>query len=187
MRFKLNYFVIPLIVALVDILTILLGGGKEALMSIRVWPSIAALVILGGIIFRSIPVILFWNRFPRQEPHFLLTAWLFILFGISNILRGYLFYTSFESMPVLPILASILLLAVGLIIVISLWIHHVYAAAYWSIACLIWYAFALSTAYTQTYIAITNKNIPRSFQYVAGVRKDRSGNLISGLETKEIE
>ena len=145
MRFKPNYIVIPLIAALLLQISHYIEYGTISLIgTIQVPPileghkfliiflSFIAFIIAGYI--KSIPFLLFWNRFPRREIHFYPILSLFIISEFLSTAAIYFIKYGYDSIFFLVTLTYIISL---LILMISLWKHKLKLAAIWTLIIII--------------------------------------------------
>jgi hypothetical protein len=132
MNFKPNYFVIPGLLLLLGFFNAHLNGIFQEMgwaqfdaFSMAILIGIMALVSL----FKAIPIILFWNNFPRREAHFYPILGLFMLVELLVLFSSFL-VTSQVSPTTLMVL-SFAPAIIDFIIVVALWQHGLRVAAYW--------------------------------------------------------
>jgi hypothetical protein len=152
MRFKLNYFVIPGLLFLVALANAYIN---------KIFPCsvVFALIenncfiplIIGEMalfsLWKSVPIIIFWNRFSHREAHFYPILGLFVLAEFLVVLFSFLTYVPLSDTALIAL--SFAPNLVSIIIVIGLWVHGLHTAAYWLISFLVFSVAIKITAYTE--------------------------------------
>jgi hypothetical protein len=132
MNFKPNYIIIPAI--LFALVGISLYFGEEQLMLggpfflFWITPLLIAL-------WRAIPIILFWNNFPRREAHFYPILGLFVIAILLNSLNP--LFASLQLSETTIMIISFLPLIVDILLIAGLWTHGLRTAAYWIVSYLL--------------------------------------------------
>lgn len=120
-----HYIIIPALIIIGNALNLFIFYGLFNQINLS---FIGGLAIVIFIVWETVIVLSFWNKFPRQDRHFNITLALFIIYGLLLLLLPFALRTQIVA-PAILVIFTIAQAIVGLSIIISLLTHKLYPTA----------------------------------------------------------